>query len=139
MEREQEKCETTVTQHFHQFQTGAVRSTDVDSLAYELISPIGLRRVAETCEEGRKKYGEYNWEKGMPISDLLRHAIAHIYKYLFGDRSEDHLAHAAWNLLAACHSEEMWPTLNVDLRINGTPPRKNTENKREKDVLGSTN
>lgn len=133
-------CKPEITQDtqrnlmLHTFKTGAVRSTDVDSLAYELISPIGLRRVAETCEEGRKKYGEYNWEKGMPISDLLRHAIAHIYKYLFGDRSEDHLAHAAWNLLAACHSEEMWPILNVNLRINGVPPKY----KESKDVPGST-
>jgi hypothetical protein len=32
-----------------------------------------------------------------------------------GDRSEDHLAHAAWGLFAAMHSEEKWPHLNTGL------------------------
>lgn len=50
------------------------------------------------------------------------HAIAHLYAYLSGDRSEDHLAHAAWNCLAACHSEELWPELNKNLRTAGCKP-----------------
>ncbi len=95
------------------FCTGANRSTDADSSRYDLISPVGLRRLAETCAEGAAKYGDFNWERGMPVADLLNHAIRHIYLYLAGDRGEDHLAHATWNLLAAMHSEELWPELNV--------------------------
>lgn len=98
------------------YNTGAVRSADAESTRYDLITPIGLRRLAETCAEGAEKYGDYNWEKGMPISDLANHAIRHLYKFLEGDRSEDHLAHAAWNCLAACHSQEAWPELNSGLR-----------------------
>lgn len=98
------------------FDTGAVRSTDAAAVRYDLISPIGLQRLAETYCEGSKKYGDYNWEKGMPISDLLNHAIRHQFLYLSGDRSEDHLAHAAWGLFAAMHSEELWPDLNKNLR-----------------------
>lgn len=94
------------------FDTGAVRSADRQNVRYDLISPIGLRRVAETCNEGAVKYDDFNWEKGMPVHDLLNHAIAHCYLYLSGDDSEDHLGHAAWNLLAACHSQELWPHLN---------------------------
>ena len=95
-----------------EFATGAVRSDDANNEAWHLMTPVGLRRVAETCREGAVKYGDYNWEKGMPIADLMNHAIRHIYKYLDGDRSEDHLAHAAWGLLGAMHSEERWPELN---------------------------
>lgn len=98
------------------FETGAVRSGDANSVRYDLITPIGLRRVAEAYKEGSVKYGDYNWEKGMPVSDLLNHAIRHIYLFLGGDRSEDHLGHAAWGLLAACHSQESWPELNENLR-----------------------
>lgn len=105
------------------YNTGAVRSAEVEGTRYDLISPIALRRLAETCHEGAVKYSDYNWEKGMPISDLLSHAIAHIYEYLSGDRSEDHLAHAMWNCGAACHSEELWPELNKGLR----PEKKNHE------------
>lgn len=94
------------------FESGAIRSTDANNEAWHLITPIGLRRVAETYREGANKYSDYNWEKGMPIADLMNHAIRHIYMYLSGDRSEDHLAHAAWGLLAAIHSEEAWPELN---------------------------
>ena len=94
------------------FGTGAVRSDTVEAFRYDLVSPIGLREVARTCAEGAAKYGDWNWEKGMPVHDLLNHAIAHVYQYLSGDRSEPHLPHAAWNLLAAIHSEELWPKLN---------------------------
>jgi hypothetical protein len=94
------------------FSTGAVRSSDAEATRYDLISPIGLEAVARTCAEGAAKYSDYNWEAGMPVHDLLNHALRHIYRYLSGDRSEDHLPHAAWGLLAAIHSEQLWPELN---------------------------
>ena len=94
------------------FGTGAVRSDAVEEFRYDLVSPIGLREVARACAEGAGKYGDWNWEKGMPVHDLLNHAIAHIFQFLEGDRSEPHLGHAAWNLLAAIHSEKQWPELN---------------------------
>ena len=106
------------------FSTGAVRSSDAEATRYDLISPIGLDAVARTCAEGAAKYSDYNWENGMPVHDLLNHALRHIYRYLAGDRSEDHLPHAAWGLLAAIHSEALWPDLNAGtLRGPGcTPP-----------------
>lgn len=101
------------------FATGAVRSSDALNTRYDLISPIGLRRLAETYAEGAAKYHEKNWELGLPIGDILNHAIRHIFFYLSGDRTEDHLSHASWNLFAAMHSEESWPHLNDDLRGPG--------------------
>lgn len=92
--------------------TGAVRSSDAEATRYDLISPIGLEAVARACAEGAAKYDDYNWERGMPVGDLLNHAIRHVYRYLAGDREEDHLGHAAWGLIAAIHSEAMWPELN---------------------------
>lgn len=101
-----------------QFSTGAVRSSDKAGVRYDLITPIGLRRIAETYKEGYDKYGAFNWERGMPISDILNHAIAHIYQFLSGVESgEDDLAHAAWNLLAAMHIQETHPDLNHELRV----------------------
>lgn len=95
-----------------EYDTGAVRSGDCEETRYDLITPIGLRALAQTYAEGMRKFGYCNWENGMPVTDLLNHAIAHIYKFLGGNRDEDHLAHAAWNLLGAIHSMEMWPHLN---------------------------
>ena len=105
------------------FGTGAVRSDTVEEFRYDLVSPIGLREVARACAEGAEKYGDWNWEQGMPVHDLLNHAIAHVYQFLAGDRSESHLGHAAWNLLAAIHSNELWPHLNDrTLRSDGCRP-----------------
>jgi len=99
--------------------TGAQRSSDADTTRYDLISPIGLRRVAEAYSEGGLKYSDYNWEKGMSVLEMINHAIRHIYLYLEGNREEDHLAHAGWNILGAMHSEELWPHLNNNLRAEG--------------------
>lgn len=106
------------------FSTGAVRSSDAEATRYDLISPIGLEAVARACAEGAAKYSDYNWERGMPVHDLLNHALRHVYRYLGGDRNEDHLGHAAWGLLAAIHSEALWPELNAGtLRgPDGRPP-----------------
>jgi hypothetical protein len=98
------------------FTTGAVRSPEVAGqqkfpARYDLITPVGLRRLAETYGEGSLKYGDRNWEKGIPVSNLLNHALAHIVQYLAGDTTEDHMAHAAWNLFAVMHSEEMLPAM----------------------------
>lgn len=108
------------------FTTGAVRSSDAEQTRYDLISPVGLRAVAAACAEGAEKYGDYNWEKGMPANDLLNHAIRHIYAFLGGDRNEDHLGHAAWGCLAAIHSLEVWPDLNEGTLRSGfceAPPQ----------------
>jgi hypothetical protein len=56
---------------------------------------------------GAERYGEHNWMKGMPIGHVLNHALAHIFNYLEGDRSEDHLGHAVANLMMACHFDEV--------------------------------
>lgn len=113
-----------MTTERHEYDTGAVRSSDCNDVRYDLISPIGIAALARTYAEGANKFGAFNWENGMPVTDLLNHAIAHLYKFLGGDRSEDHLGHAAWNVLGAIHSMELWPQLNAELirGPNCSPP-----------------
>src|SRR5258705_673963 len=92
------------------FNTGAVRQTGVvgSKLArYDLLmETIGMRRLAETYGEGAIKYGDNNWKHGIPNSNLLNHTIAHLHSWSSGDRTEDHLAHAAWGLFAIMEFEE---------------------------------
>lgn len=83
---------------------------------YSLIPLSALKRLAVVLTEGSLKYGEYNWENGLGIRPTLDHAIEHIYLYLAGDRSEDHLGHAFCNLAFCIESQEKWPHLNTDLR-----------------------
>jgi len=59
-----------------------------------------MLRVAKLSAAGCKKYGPDNWRK-ISRADHIGHAITHMFQYLAGDDSEDHLAHAAWRVLAA--------------------------------------
>lgn len=94
-----------------EFDTGAVRDTQEGKGRFDLISPIGERRLARRYEQGAKKYGDRNWQKGIPISRCLGSAKRHISQYFAGDTSEDHLAAAAWNLFTAMDMEETKPEM----------------------------
>jgi hypothetical protein len=93
-------------ERFRRFSTGAVRSTDADAERYDLISPIGLRRLARVYAQGATKYGPRNWEKGMPVDVVLNHGLRHLNRYQAGDRTEDHLGKIAWAMFALMHYEE---------------------------------
>jgi hypothetical protein len=93
-----------------EFPTGSVRDTREGKGRFDLISPIALRRLAEHYERGARKYGERNWEKGQPLDRYIDSALRHINAFQVGDRAEDHLIAAAWNLFAHVHTEEMIAT-----------------------------
>lgn len=94
------------------FKTGATRSADANGTRFDLIHPVAMLAVARTYAEGAAKYGDVNWERGMPVGDLLNHALRHIFMYLAGDRTEPHLPHAAWGVMAAIASDTLWPEIN---------------------------
>ena len=95
------------------FPTGSQRSTQADSTRYDLVSEIGLERLAKTYAEGiAKGYAEYNWRLGQPFSVLLNHVLWHLNAYKKGDDSEDHLGHAAFGLFALMEFEMTRPELN---------------------------
>lgn len=80
---------------------------------YDLLfrNASAMRRVAETYGEGEAKYGADNWMNGFPESVYVSHAIEHIRLHLAGDIGEDHLAHAAWNIMALMWTQENKPEL----------------------------
>lgn len=92
--------------HRREFDTGAVRDMQEGKGRFDLVPPLALMRLARHYEAGAKKYGERNWEKGIPNSSFIDSAIRHMMQYLAGDRSEDHLAAAAFNVFGIMHFEE---------------------------------
>ncbi len=88
-----------------EFQTGSKRDTRDGKGRFDLIPPYALKRLAQHYENGAKKYGDRNWEKGQPLARYLDSAIRHAYAYLGGSRDEDHLAAIAWNAIAVIESE----------------------------------
>jgi hypothetical protein len=90
-----------------QFSTGAVRDIQSGKGRYDLLSPLAIRRIAKHYENGARKYGDRNWEKGIPQNSFIDSAIRHCFNALEGLKDEDHVAAAAWNVIAMLHQEEM--------------------------------
>lgn len=58
-----------------------------------------MLEVAKHFEEGAKKYGESNWQKGIPVHCYIDSAIRHYLKWLRGDKDEPHDRAFVWNLM----------------------------------------
>lgn len=87
------------------FKTGAVRDVDINKPRYDLIPPHALWRVAMLYARGAQKYGENNWQKGIPSQQMLASAMRHMEAYRRGENHEDHLAAVVWNVLALMQYE----------------------------------
>lgn len=68
--------------------------------------------VAKHFEEGAKKYGEHNWQKGIPVRCYIDSAVRHYLKHKRGDKDEPHDRAFVWNLLCAIWTCENKPELN---------------------------
>lgn len=91
------------------FETGARRDTQQDKPRPALISPFAIERIAYVYARGAQKYGDRNWEKGIPFSRYLDSAERHLMAFKQGLEDEDHLAMAVWNLMAILHHQEVGP------------------------------
>lgn len=103
------------------YPSGALRSDRAGKGRYDLVSPHGLKRLAIQYEEGGIQKGERNWEQGFPISRALCSAIGHLMDHLAGDRSEDHLAAAAWQEFCAMHFEVLIEQGKLPVELNDVP------------------
>lgn len=93
-----------------EFKTGAIRDTGGKG-RMDLLPWAALLRISKHMENAVADghYPERNWEKGMPVHNMLDSALRHLAKYMDGWTDEDHLAAAATNLLMAMWTEEKRP------------------------------
>lgn len=68
-------------------------------IQYEKSIPTMLLEVARHFEEGAKKYGENNWQKGIPVNCYIDSAVRHYLKWKRGDQDEPHDRAFVWNLM----------------------------------------
>ena len=68
--------------------------------------------VAKHFEEGAKKYGENNWQKGLPLNCYIDSAVRHYLKCLRGDKDEPHDRAFCWNIMCAIWTCKHKPELN---------------------------
>lgn len=71
-----------------------------------------ILEVAKQFEEGAKKYGEYNWQKGIPTHCYIDSAVRHYLKWLRGDKDEPHDRAFVWNILCCIWTCIHKPELN---------------------------
>lgn len=98
----------------------------VDYLNFALhygISSLGFKSVAHAAlevskhfEDGAIKYGENNWQKGIPTHCYIDSAIRHYLKYADGQTDESHDRAFIWNLLCCICTCDHLPELNDYLK-----------------------
>jgi len=98
--------------------TGAVRDSRSGKGRYDLLPPHAVRRLAQVYERGAAKYADRNWEKGMAFSRYLDSALRHVFQHLEGNRDEDHLGHAVFNLMAVLEHQERIERGTLDPKLD---------------------
>jgi hypothetical protein len=103
------------------YATGARRDVTTGKGRYDLLPVVAIRRLAQVYERGAAKYDARNWEKGIPLSRFMDSALRHLMQHLEGKRDEDHLGHAAFNVLGLVHTEEMIRRGLLPAELNDLP------------------
>ena len=101
--------------------TGALRSDASGKGRCDLISHHMITRLSQVYERGGVQKGDRNWENGFPVSRACSSAVRHIYQYISGQRDEDHIAQAIWNLSCVIHFEEEVANGCLDKEVLDTP------------------
>lgn len=71
-----------------------------------------MLEVAVHFEDGAKKYGDRNWQKGIPARCYVDSAVRHYLKFRRGDKDERHDRAFLWNLLCCIWTCKHHPELN---------------------------
>lgn len=73
-----------------------------------------MLEVSKHYSDGCKKYGERNWEKGIPLHCYIDSGVRHYMKFMRKDKDESHDRAFLWNLLGAIWTHDNKPEL-IDL------------------------
>ena len=74
--------------------------------------PDMMLEVAVHYEEGCKKYGENNWQKGIPVHCYVDSGVRHYLKFKRGDDDERHDRAFVWNMLSLLWTMKHKPELD---------------------------
>ena len=103
-----------------EFETGAKRDMHIGKGRLDLLPCNAILELAKHCENGALKYGERNVDKGIPQHSFIDSGLRHIFKYLRGDRDENHLVAALWNIAWAVEQDVSKPQMqDIPSRLKG--------------------
>lgn len=78
---------------------------------------VSLLYLAKHYEKGTAKYGERNWEKGIPVHCFIDSGVRHYLKWRCGWKDEPHKDAFLWNMWGAIWTIRNKPELD-DYKIN---------------------
>ena len=79
-------------------------------LEFESINHLILE-VSMHYKQGAEKYGERNWEKGIPLHSYIDSGVRHFLKHIDGQTDERHDRAFVWNMLGAIWTMEHRPEM----------------------------
>ena len=82
--------------------------------------------LSKHFEAGAKKYGENNWQKGIPTHCYIDSAVRHFLKFLRDDSDEPHDRAFVWNLICC-----IWTCKNKP-EMNDYEPKKESDSTNDK-------
>lgn len=74
--------------------------------------PECVLEVAKHYQDGARKYGERNWEKGIPLHCYIDSGVRHLLKFADKRTDEPHDRAFVWNMFGAIWTYDHKPTLN---------------------------
>lgn len=83
--------------------------------------PTAMLDLAIHYEEGCRKYGDRNWEQGIPLHCFIDSAVRHYLKHMREDEDESHERAFMWNIIGAIWTHNNKPEL-IDLPFNKPKP-----------------
>ncbi len=81
------------------FSTGAERQASSGKGTPVLVPGDAIMDIAKHFEKGAAVYGARNWEKGIPLSELLNSLERHLQQEKMGSTEEPHARALVWNAL----------------------------------------
>jgi hypothetical protein len=97
-----------------EFNSGALRDDDTTKPDFiETISWTAFRKFGEYMTGKKKRYGQGNFKKGIPIESYEQSLVRHLQKYLENkyedgtcEAEEDHLSAMVFNIFGILHEQE---------------------------------
>jgi hypothetical protein len=93
---------------------GTGKRFNTNKTRYDLATPFAQEQYAKVLTVGGLKYGDHNWQNGMPWTTVLASLERHVEKFKAGDDLDDesgllHMAHVMTNAAFLIEYYKIYP------------------------------
>lgn len=94
------------TEEIETFPTGSKRNSRKGKGRFDLLPWEAIKQWALLMESGAESHGERNWQMGQDTYRYFDSAVRHLYNWIEGEREENHLSAALFNIGAIIWTEK---------------------------------